>query len=315
MRIAFIGKGGSGKTTVSSSFIRWLAASQFVVAVDADVNSHLADALEMESCASTLIPRVAEIFDVLEPSRAEFIDALGERPVIGCLPLAETSVLIECSPADSFLRNFATIKGNIALLTAGTYTEDDVGKACYHAKLFGTQLIAHRLNDRVTDTVVFDVTAGTDPVATSLILAYDLHIVVVEPTLKSIQVYRDYLHATESVRRGPVLVVANKIRSDGDLEFIQQHVPRSSILGSIGCSQALKRAEQGEEGAASGFVADNAAIFKAIDQVLRAQPQRRSEYREAITRWFKAYSAKWYDALYGQEIGKISIGTQVDSAI
>ncbi len=46
MKIAFVGKGGSGKTTLSSLFIRHLAATgRPVVAVDADINQHLGPAL------------------------------------------------------------------------------------------------------------------------------------------------------------------------------------------------------------------------------------------------------------------------------
>ena len=43
MKIAFAGKGGSGKTTLSALFTRHLAAQGLpVVAVDADINQHLA---------------------------------------------------------------------------------------------------------------------------------------------------------------------------------------------------------------------------------------------------------------------------------
>jgi cellulose biosynthesis protein BcsQ len=43
MKIAFAGKGGSGKTTLSSLFVRHLAAQGLpVVAIDADINQHLA---------------------------------------------------------------------------------------------------------------------------------------------------------------------------------------------------------------------------------------------------------------------------------
>ena len=46
MRIAFVGKGGSGKTTTAAAFSRYLAAhGRPVVAVDADINQHLAAAL------------------------------------------------------------------------------------------------------------------------------------------------------------------------------------------------------------------------------------------------------------------------------
>lgn len=56
MKIAFVGKGGSGKTTLSSLFIRHLASTGApVVAVDADINQHLGAALGLgEDEADTL---------------------------------------------------------------------------------------------------------------------------------------------------------------------------------------------------------------------------------------------------------------------
>ena len=46
MRVAFVGKGGSGKTTLSALFARHLARSGApVLAVDGDINQHLAVAL------------------------------------------------------------------------------------------------------------------------------------------------------------------------------------------------------------------------------------------------------------------------------
>ncbi len=46
MRIAFVGKGGSGKTTSAAVFSRYLAElGRPVLAIDADINQHLAQAL------------------------------------------------------------------------------------------------------------------------------------------------------------------------------------------------------------------------------------------------------------------------------
>jgi len=46
VRIAFVGKGGSGKTTAAALFSRFLAGQGLpVLAVDADINQHLGQAL------------------------------------------------------------------------------------------------------------------------------------------------------------------------------------------------------------------------------------------------------------------------------
>ena len=57
MKIAFVGKGGSGKTTLSSLFIRHLAANGApVVAVDADINQHLGAALGLDDDEAAALP-------------------------------------------------------------------------------------------------------------------------------------------------------------------------------------------------------------------------------------------------------------------
>ena len=59
MKIAFVGKGGSGKSTVSSLFIKHLTATgQRVLAIDADINQHLAEMVGAE-----LIPERALYYD------------------------------------------------------------------------------------------------------------------------------------------------------------------------------------------------------------------------------------------------------------
>ena len=57
MKIAFVGKGGSGKTTLSALFARHLAAAGApVVAVDADINQHLGVALGLSEAESGAVP-------------------------------------------------------------------------------------------------------------------------------------------------------------------------------------------------------------------------------------------------------------------
>ena len=50
MRVSFLGKGGSGKTTLSTSFIKFLEnKDEKVLAIDADINVHLGQSLNMET--------------------------------------------------------------------------------------------------------------------------------------------------------------------------------------------------------------------------------------------------------------------------
>jgi CO dehydrogenase maturation factor len=70
MRVAFVGKGGSGKTTLSALFSRHLARSGApVVAIDGDINQHLAYALGLGEdeifTAPPLSARTGEIKDYL----------------------------------------------------------------------------------------------------------------------------------------------------------------------------------------------------------------------------------------------------------
>src|SRR6266567_4230349 len=57
MKIAFVGKGGAGKTTISSLFSRYLAGQGLpVLAIDADINQHMAAALGLGLDEATRMP-------------------------------------------------------------------------------------------------------------------------------------------------------------------------------------------------------------------------------------------------------------------
>ena len=71
MKVAFVGKGGSGKTTLAALFSRYAAEQgRHVLAIDADINQHLAAAIGMtpEEIAS-LPPMGLEIDRIKEHLR------------------------------------------------------------------------------------------------------------------------------------------------------------------------------------------------------------------------------------------------------
>ena len=77
MRVSFFGKGGSGKTTISSSFISYLLKKkENVLAIDADMNVHLGKVFDMP--INIISKENDEIAKTLEPNR--------NIPIIGTTP-------------------------------------------------------------------------------------------------------------------------------------------------------------------------------------------------------------------------------------
>ena len=86
MRVTFFGKGGSGKTTLASAFIKFLEnKNKEVLAVDADINVNLATALNMPK------KYLGDIFD----SICESLETNLDKPRIGSSPVTKDSVFIK----------------------------------------------------------------------------------------------------------------------------------------------------------------------------------------------------------------------------
>lgn len=177
MRVSFLGKGGSGKTTLASAFIQYLNKQEnSVLAIDADMNVHLGAQLGMQ--INPIGDKFAEI--------AKYLENNSKKPVIGTTPPTLDSKYIAPRLDDEFLKTYATYKENIALLTVGTYNDKLIGSSCYHSKLGGAELIYNRLLDDDSLYVVSDATAGVDSVGTSMFYVSDINLFVIEPTKKKV---------------------------------------------------------------------------------------------------------------------------------
>lgn len=67
MKIAFVGKGGSGKSTCAALFIHHLLRKKLaVIAVDADINTHLANLLGLKNSGIYNIPAVFWTYNACE---------------------------------------------------------------------------------------------------------------------------------------------------------------------------------------------------------------------------------------------------------
>lgn len=298
MRIAFLGKGGAGKTTTAAGFVKFVAARfPFVLAIDADVNAHLLSALSLENVSGEKQELGEVCEDIFEYLRGERKD-LGERAMVGTTPPATDSNFVTVNAGDPFVSKYALRSGNISLLTVGTYKESDVGGSCYHTKLRGLAAVMHHMLDRPSDIVVADTTAGTDNVATSLSFAYDLNVFVVEPTLKSLKVYHDFLSIAQGLAER-VYVIANKVDSEEDKAFIYSHVPQERVIGFIPHSRHLKHFEQGDAQALDLFHKEQETAFLRCLEILTEKTRNWQKYLDLLRATHSKVCSDWYNDYYG----------------
>ncbi|HEV2345868.1 MAG TPA: ATP-binding protein [Actinocrinis sp.] len=245
MRVAFVGKGGSGKTTLSALFARHLAnAGAPVVAIDADINQHLGVALGVEEGACAAIPPLGgHLADIKEFLRGTNPRIASAAQMAKTTPAGSGSRLLCLGGQDPFHRDWSVDAGGARLMATGPFTEQDLGIACYHSKTGAVELYLNHLVDGEGEYVVVDMTAGADSFASGLFTRFDLTFLVVEPTLRAVSVYRqyrDYAHGYGVA----LAVIGNKATGPGDEAFLRTHVGYD-LLTCLTASPYVRAAEQG----------------------------------------------------------------------
>jgi CO dehydrogenase maturation factor len=261
VKIAFVGKGGSGKTTLASLFARYLAASGSpVLALDADINQHLAAALGMPEARAAALPALGAhlplIKDYLRGSNARIADA---ESMIKTTPPGTGSRLIRPDEDNPIYRACVREVGGIRLAVTGPFTEDDLGVACYHSKVGAVELLLNHMVDEAGEYVVVDRTAGADSFASGLFTRFDVTFLICEPTLRSVGVYRQYREYAKDydVR---IAVIGNKVEDTEDVAFLREHVGEH-LLASLGRSRFVRAMERGEVRPIDELEPDNAATL------------------------------------------------------
>jgi CO dehydrogenase maturation factor len=307
MRIAFTGKGGSGKSTLAALFVGHLRSTGHrVLAVDADVNVHLAPLLGVDA-----VPAAA----LSQPGNATSIrrHLLGTNPrvpaaeqFVPTTPPGPGSRLVTLDPADPVLTaHAAALDPGTHVMHVGTYEPEDIGAGCYHGHLAILENLLSHLDLDAGDWVVCDMVAGTDAFANSLHAQFDLIVVVVEPTPESVSVARRYRDLAEAAGVGDVVVlVGNKVADDVDRSYLATELS-GGPMAVVPLQAGLRRARQAGACPTPDDLDDVAALESIAERAQSGPmtPQRRAALLRDLHLALAQQS--WIRSAYGDVTGQL----------
>ncbi len=249
MKVAFAGKGGVGKTTLSAAYIKILSdKGREVLALDCDPDSNLGITLGIKG-AETLTPII------------EMEDLIRER-----MGVSDDGSFFKLNPKiDDIPDKFSKVSGNIRLVVMGPVKKGGTGCACPE-NAFVKTLIEHLVLKR-TEDVVMDMEAGVEHFGRGTAAGCDSLIVVAEPSRKSIESAKRIISLANDLGIKKIYGLANKIRWDEDRSFIAKALEdRLKIIEAIPYSEEVIKMDK--SGSIQNIGSDIFDKMKKVEQLI-----------------------------------------------
>ena len=217
MKLAITGKGGVGKTTLSSTLARLYAdEGRTVLAADVDPDANLGLALGLSQEEVDQIVPISKMRTLVEERTGATASNkfFKLNPQVSDIP-------------DTFSKDINGVK----LLVMGTV--DMGGSGCVCPEHVMLKSILSALTYRKNDVVIMDMEAGLEHLGRGTAANMDQFIVVIEPGSRSVQTYHNVKRLARDLGVKRVRVVANKVRDERDEEFVRSAIPAEDLLGVI----------------------------------------------------------------------------------
>ena len=217
MKVAITGKGGVGKTTLSSTLARLYAdEGRTVLAADVDPDANLGLALGLTQEEVDEIVPISKMRELVQ----ERTGATGPgkfyklNPYVADIP-------------DTFSKDINGVK----LLVMGTV--DLGGSGCVCPEHVMLKAVLSSLTYRKDDVLIMDMEAGLEHLGRGTASNMAQFIVVIEPGARSVQTYRNVKRLAADLGVKQVRVVASKVRDQKDEDFIRSVIPAEDLLGFV----------------------------------------------------------------------------------
>lgn len=264
MKIATVGKGGSGKTTVAGVLARVFAGrDQHILAIDGDPNPNLALTLGMSRDDADRITYIP----------ADLMKRVGEQDGVAILKP-------NLPDAEIMARYGHKAAENVDLIVMGKPAHGTAGTGCMCASHRAVRgLIAELTN--IGEHTITDMEAGLEHLKRGTARNVDLMLIVAEPYYRSLEAAMRTHELSEELAIPFIRVVANKVRNDEDRRAIEAFCAQHgmAVIGAVPHDEALIEAER-QAKSPYDFAPDSAAvtairgIADEIDALALSRPGR-----------------------------------------
>lgn len=228
MKIAIAGKGGTGKTTITTLLISYLSQENYILGIDSDSNENLAYSLGFKTEEIRGMKKIRHFMDFIYAHTKT--DENWETRHITPKSDAGTFSFID-GVADNFLKSIiiSSKKTSVAHLGTVDYDKRGIQSMCGSFGLLRVFLNHLRIGDN--DYLILDLPAGNELLTRATIISMDHIILVVEPTMKNLNVAKDILVSLNSLEFKEITCIVNKSFTEDDTALVSRelNIPESSI--------------------------------------------------------------------------------------
>lgn len=257
MKLAIAGKGGVGKSTICAGLVLWLAQQgREPYAVDADPDNTLGYALGWPQDVLAQVRPLSELRDLLA-------ERAGREPGSGGM--------FRLSPeVTDLIADYTLARDGIRLLVMGTVVEGGAGCLCPENATL--KAILRELVDTEHDLLV-DMVAGLEHLGRGTVAAMSGLVAVTDATAPALRSVERIKALADDLKLEPVVVVANRVRSEGEIAAIERALDPLPVVGAVGYHEGLSAEGVFSGPAGADFRREIEALGPVLDGLGRGAPQ------------------------------------------